>query len=93
MRDQYLKGEISRVHAENLSVYGADKVWGELNREGIRVARCTDERLMRELGLPALGVGAPSRSPRDPTSDSTVPTTSSAASSRRRPPTACGWPT
>jgi putative transposase len=39
------------VHAENLSVYGADKVWAQLNREGIRIARCTVERLMRELGL------------------------------------------
>jgi putative transposase len=51
MRDEYLRGEIARVHAENLSVYGADKVWAELNREGIRVARCTVERLMREVGL------------------------------------------
>jgi putative transposase len=51
VRDQCLKGEIARVHAENLSVYGADKVWAQLNREGIRVARCTVERLMRELGL------------------------------------------
>jgi putative transposase len=40
-----------RVHAENLDVYGADKVWAQLNREGTRVARCTVERLMRELGL------------------------------------------
>ncbi len=46
-----LKAEIARVHAENLSVYGADKVWAQLNREGIRVARCTIERLMRQLGL------------------------------------------
>ena len=50
LRDQVLTEEISRVHAENLSVYGADKVWAQLNREGIRVARCTVERLMRDLG-------------------------------------------
>lgn len=51
-RDQYLKGEVARVWADNMDgVYGADKVWTELNREGIRVARCTVERLMRELGL------------------------------------------
>jgi len=50
-RDADLKVAITRVHAENLSVYGADKVWAQLNREGIRVARCTVERLMRELGL------------------------------------------
>ena len=39
------------MHAANLDVYGADKVWTQLNREGIRVARCTIERLMREMGL------------------------------------------
>ena len=43
--------EIRRVYAENLFVYGADKVWAQLNREGIRVARCTVERLMRAEGL------------------------------------------
>jgi putative transposase len=51
VRDEYLKAQIARVHADNLEVYGADKVWAQLNREGIRVARCTVERLMRELGL------------------------------------------
>ncbi len=51
MRDGQLKVEIARVYAENLIVYGADKVWAQLNREGIPVARCTVERLMRELGL------------------------------------------
>lgn len=51
VRDEYLKVEIARVHADNLEVYGADKVWTQLNREGIQVARCTVERLMRELGL------------------------------------------
>jgi len=50
-RDERLKTEISRVHAENYGVYGARKVWLALNREGIEVARCTVERLMRELGL------------------------------------------
>ena len=39
------------MHAENYGVYGARKVWLALNREGIPVARCTVERLMRELGL------------------------------------------
>ncbi len=51
VRDDVLKTEIARVYAENLSVYGADKVWAQLNRENIRVARCTVERLMRDLGL------------------------------------------
>jgi putative transposase len=50
-RDEPLKTEIRRVHAENYQVYGARKVWLALNREGITVARCTVERLMRELGL------------------------------------------
>jgi putative transposase len=50
-RDQELKAEIRRVHAEHFGVYGARKVWRQLHREGIGVARCTVERLMGELGL------------------------------------------
>lgn len=50
-RDERLKVEIRRVFDEHRQVYGADKVWAQLNREGWRVARCTVERLMRELGL------------------------------------------
>ena len=50
-RDAKLKAEIARVHGEHFGVYGARKVWRQLHREGIRVARCTVERLMRELGL------------------------------------------
>jgi putative transposase len=42
------------VHEDNYSVYGARKVWAELNRQGIDVARCTVERLMRETGLRGL---------------------------------------
>ena len=34
-----------------MQVYGADKVWHQMNREGVAVARCTVERLMRQLGL------------------------------------------
>jgi putative transposase len=51
LRDEELKREIARVWQANFSVYGADKIWTQLNREGIRVARCTVERLMRQLGL------------------------------------------
>ena len=51
LRDERLKVEIARVHAANFGVYGARKVWHQLNREGIAVARCTVQRLMRELGL------------------------------------------
>ncbi len=51
VRDAQLKAEIARVHAEHFDVYGARKVWRQLRREGISVARCTVERLLRELGL------------------------------------------
>jgi transposase InsO family protein len=51
IRDEELKPEIRRVYEANLSVYGADKVWDQLNKEGIQVARCTVERLMRILDL------------------------------------------
>ena len=50
-RDAWLKPEIQRVFDENFVVYGAEKVWKQLNREGIGVARCTVARLMREMGL------------------------------------------
>jgi putative transposase len=50
-RDVELVVAIRRVIADNLDVYGADKVWTQLNREGTRVARCTIERLMRAEGL------------------------------------------
>jgi putative transposase len=50
-RDEGLKLAIVRVHQENFSVYGPRKVWLQLNREGIAVARCTIERLMKDLGL------------------------------------------
>ena len=42
---------IKRVWNDNLQVYGADKVWMQMNREGAAAARCTVERLMRQLGL------------------------------------------
>ena len=51
LRDTELKAEIARVHAANFGVYGARKLWRQLRREGIDVARCTVERLMREMGL------------------------------------------
>jgi putative transposase len=51
VRDGELAGQIARVHRENFGVYGARKVWRQLARDGIPAARCTVERLMRELGL------------------------------------------
>jgi len=50
-RDERLCGQIQQVWDENLRAYGADKVWRQLRREGVEVARCTVERLMRRLGL------------------------------------------
>ena len=50
-RDEVLLPEVKRVWNANLQVYGADKIWHQLNREGIQVARCTVERLMRQQGL------------------------------------------
>ena len=50
-RDAILRPEIKRVWEENHEVYGAEKVWRQMLREGFGVARCTVERLMKELGL------------------------------------------
>ena len=50
-RDRELEVDIQRVWQENFEVYGARKVWRQLNREEIVVPRCTVERLMRQLGL------------------------------------------
>jgi putative transposase len=52
--DRALTVKIERVHEDNYGVYGARKVWAELNRQGVEVARCTVERLMRETGLRGL---------------------------------------
>lgn len=49
-RDAQLLPEIRRVHDRTEGVYGAEKVWWQLNREGIEVARCTVRRLMRHDG-------------------------------------------
>jgi putative transposase len=70
VRDTELLVEIERVFRENYGVYGARKVHAQLNREGIRVARCTVERLMRQKGLrrgrrPRTTVAAASPSPAD----------------------------
>ncbi|MCP4306178.1 MAG: IS3 family transposase [bacterium] len=51
LRDELLKPEILRVFEENYRVYGAPKIWRQLNREGTCVARCTIERLMPVLGI------------------------------------------
>lgn len=51
LRDEQLKKLIHDCWAEHHEVYGAYKVWRQLHRDGVQVARCTVERLMRELGL------------------------------------------
>jgi putative transposase len=58
-RDQELKVEIRRIYDEHFGIYGARKVWRQLHREGIAVARCTVERLMVELGLAGVRRGKP----------------------------------
>ena len=50
-RDRGLVPQIRRIYEENFGVYGARKVWRQLGREDIAVARCTVERLMRSLGI------------------------------------------
>ncbi|MFJ5153941.1 IS3 family transposase, partial [Streptomyces sp. NPDC088353] len=51
VRDEEFKERIQDVYTSNYRVYGARKIWRELNRQGHAVARCTVERLMRELGI------------------------------------------
>ena len=60
-RDQALKPEIARVFAENFAVYGVRKVWRQMMREGFSIARCTVDRLMREMGLHGVIRGKPVR--------------------------------
>ena len=57
MRDRHLKPEIQRVWDANLQVYGIEKVWRQLKREGFTVARCTVERLMKQLNIQGVSRG------------------------------------
>jgi putative transposase len=93
VRDEELKAEIARVHAENLSVYGADKVWAQLNREGTRVARCTVERLMRQLGLSGARRGKSFKLTTRADERQRRPDDLVARRSGPRPRPGCGWPT
>src|SRR5215204_2777300 len=69
-RDAALRGEIRRVYEENFCVYGVRKVWRQLGREGIAVARCTVARLMRTMGPQGAVRGKPVRTT---VSDRTAP--------------------
>lgn len=60
-RDQMLKPEITRVFAVSFAVYGVRKVWREMQREGFGIARCTIERLIRDMGLAGVIRGKPVR--------------------------------
>ena len=93
VRDAELVAQIREVHAANLGVYGARKVHAALNREGIDVARCTVERLMRAEGLGECGATSPARPPSATARRPSGPRTSSSASSSRPRRTSCGWPT
>jgi len=60
-RDAVREDKIRRVFAENFGVYGVRKVWRQLRREGEDIARCTVERLMRNMGLRGVVRGKPVR--------------------------------
>jgi hypothetical protein len=91
-RDGQLKVEIERIWKENFEVYGARKVWRQLQREGIGVAGCTVERLMVSLACRVSCAASPS-GPRWPIRRPSGPPTWSAATSPPWRPTACGSPT
>lgn len=83
---------IEQVHEANYGVYGARKVWHELNRQGVAVARCTVERLMRQAGLRGCCATSP-RARRGPRRRPHDPVTSSNETSPRPGRTSCGWRT
>ena len=56
-RDHAIRQEIARVHEASFGLYGTRKVWHQLRREGIEVAKCTVERLMRAMGLAGIRRG------------------------------------
>ena len=100
LRDVWLTAQIRRVHAASAGIYGQFKVWDELNDEGISVARCTVERLMRTHGIAGLcngkvarttlagpnPIAAPDLLRRDFTADRARP---SAGGPRQKPSTNC----
>ena len=93
VRDGQLKIEIKRVHRANFGVYGVRKVWLQLNREGMVVARCTVARLMRALGLRGVTRGEVKRTTiSDPAAERAGDLVAwwPATSSRRRR-IGCGW--
>ena len=92
-RDAWLRPEIHRVWMQNFRVYGAKKVWKQLNREDIPVARCTVARLMREMGLSGASGAERSRRRRSGTRARLVRWISWSGTSVRTGPTSFGWRT
>jgi len=95
-RDEQLQVEIGRVHRDNFGVYGIEKVWHQLNREGKKVGRDRVHRLMREMDLE--GVVRGKRKPITPSRRgrlSWTPDRPTWSSATLPPPrrTSCGWPT
>jgi putative transposase len=58
LRDAGLKAQIREVWEDNFGVYGTRKMWRQLLREGVKVARCTVERLMKAMGIQGVRRGA-----------------------------------
>jgi len=92
-RDAWLKGEILRVYNANFQVYGARKVWRQLRREGVAVARCTVERLMKALGIEGVVRGKRRRTTIADPANPVPPRICSSGTSPRRRRTPGGWPT
>ena len=72
-RDAVLRPTIARVWHEQEQVYGAEKVWRQLKRDGVVVARCTVERLMKDLGLRGVVRGGPAVVTTSPDATAAVP--------------------
>jgi putative transposase len=92
VRDGQLKLEIKRVWDANFQVYGAEKLWRQLQREGIQVGRDRVARLMRELGIRGVVRGAKRRTT-TPAEAADRPNDLVAVTSPPRRPIACGSPT
>ena len=93
LRDERLKVEITRVYEANLSVYGADKVWDQLNKDGITVARLHRRASDARHGSAGLPPG-PDLDPHHPGRRPVGPARRPGRSEfGRRHPTCCGWRT
>lgn len=90
--DERMLVEIRRVHEASKGLYGARKVWWQLEREGIRVARCTVERLMVKHGLKGARFAASAGVPRSVMGRLSAHRTWWIATSRRALRTVCGSP-